>query len=62
MLKFISNEPNENDSPNEAVDVFDDNIQKKNRTVIKNHPSIIFRERGRIFQLTIGKNNLITLG
>ena len=33
ILKFISNEPNENESPSEATDICDDNIQKKNRTI-----------------------------
>ena len=38
MLKFLSNEQNENQSPCEAIDVCDDKIQKKKRTIRKKSP------------------------
>ena len=33
MLKFISNEPNENEYQFELIEICDDKIQKKNRTI-----------------------------
>ena len=33
MLKFISNEPNENESQCEVTEICDENIQKKKRTI-----------------------------
>ena len=33
MLKFISNEPNENESKCEVTEICDDNIQKNKRTI-----------------------------
>ena len=62
MWKFISNEPNEDESPSEAIDICDYKIQKKNKTITKNHPSKHFRERGRRFQLTIGTSHLMNSG
>ena len=35
MLKFISNEPNENESQYKVTDICDEKIQKKNRTINK---------------------------
>ena len=34
-LKFIFNEPNENESQCEETEIFDDNIQNKNKTINK---------------------------
>ena len=33
MLKFISNEPNENESQFEVTEICNDNIQRKKRTI-----------------------------
>ena len=33
MWRFISNEPNENHSQSEATEIYDENIQKKKRTI-----------------------------
>ena len=60
MLKFISNGPNENEFLYEAAEICDDSTQNKKRNISKKHPSILFRERGRKFQLTIRTNILIT--
>ena len=38
MWKFISNEPNKNYSQNEATQICDDKIQKKNRSITKKSP------------------------
>ena len=35
MLKFISNETNENESQSEATEIRDDNIQNKKRSITK---------------------------
>ena len=36
--------------------------EKRRGLLAKKHPSILFRERGITFQLTIGTNNWITSG
>ena len=33
MLKFISNEPNENESHCEVTEIFNDNMKNKKRTI-----------------------------
>ena len=35
MWKFISNEPNENESQSEATEICDDKIQNKKRSITK---------------------------
>ena len=55
MLKFLSNETNENKYPVGATEICDEKIQNKKRNIKKNNPSILFRERDRKFQLTIRK-------
>ena len=48
ICKFISNEPNENESQSEATEIHDDRIQNKKRITEKYiQPSILFRERGK---------------
>ena len=59
MWKFISNGPNTNESQGEATEICDDKFQKKKENMNKNHPRILFREIGKIFQLTIGGNHLM---
>ena len=38
MWKFISNEPNENESQSEATEICDEKIQKKKITITKKSP------------------------
>ena len=35
MLKFISNEPNENEYPCKSMNIYDDKIQNKKKTIRK---------------------------
>ena len=39
MLRFISNEPNENESQCDATEICDDKIQNKKSTIIKKSPN-----------------------
>ena len=58
MWKFVSNEPNENESKSEATEICDDKTQNKKRTITKNHPSIIFREKGRKKKIGYGEKSI----
>ena len=61
MWKFISNEPNENESQSEATYIKDYNIQnKKSSTTKKPIKHTLQRKKQKKF--TIGKNHLMTSG
>ena len=59
LQRFISDEPNEDESQSEATEIHNDKIQNKKRNSKNIQPSILFRERGKK-QLTIGKIHLMT--
>ena len=61
MWKFISNEPNENESQSEATEIHYDSILNKNRNTYKN-PTKYTHQRKRKNKLTIGTNVLMTSG
>ena len=62
MLKFISNEQSENEPQCEVTEIVMTRSKIRRGLLTRNQPIIIFIERGRKFQLAIGKNNLMTSG
>ena len=56
MWKFISNETNENESHSEAIEIHNDKIQNKKRSITKK-PTKHNIHRKRQNKLTIGENN-----
>ena len=45
-MKFISNEPNENESQCGVPKIFDGNCKIRRGILTRNQPNILFRERG----------------
>ena len=62
MLKFISNEPNENEYQCDKKEICDNNIQKKKMTISKKPPKNNLQRKRPKFQLTVETNHLMTSG
>ena len=61
MRRFISNEPNENESHSKATKIHNKKIQNKKRVITKKSTKHTLQMKGQK-KLTIGGNNLITSG
>ena len=59
LWRFISNEPNEDESQSEVTEIQNDNIQNNKRTAKNIQPSILFREISKN-QLTMRIIHLMT--
>ena len=51
MWKFISNEPNLNESLSELIEIFDDKIQKKKSNISKKSPKHTFQRKRQKFSV-----------
>ena len=61
MLNFISNEPNENKSQCEVIDIFYDKIQNKKRTINNKSTKHTLQRKRLKFSVDYRKNRLVTL-